>query len=126
MMPRWCSRLEACRKELELRFRRTPLHLHLGTSSHPRHRSGEGTLRWPCPLCHGPSAIVAPQPTSPEPLGSQEPPALSQKVPLLVMHLAVRQVGTPEVEACSEVPVDQRVVGRCSCVRYGEYEPSII
>jgi hypothetical protein len=87
---------------------------------------GEGTLRWPCPLCHGPSAAVAPQPASPELLGSQEPPALSQKVPLLVMPLAVHQAGTPGVVARSEVPADQWAVGRCSCVRYDECEPSII
>jgi hypothetical protein len=61
-----------------------------------------------------------------EPLGSQEPPALSQKVPLPVMPFAVRRAGTPGVVARSEVPADQRAIGRCSCVRYGECEPSII
>jgi hypothetical protein len=58
---------------------------------------GEGTLHWPRPLCHGPSAAVARQSVSPEPLGSQEPPPLSQKVPLLVMPLVVRRAGTPGV-----------------------------
>jgi hypothetical protein len=69
---------------------------------------------------------AAPQQASPEPLGSQESPALSQKVPLLVMPLTVREAMTPGVVARSEVPADQWVVDRCSCVRYGECEPSII
>jgi hypothetical protein len=42
------------------------------------------------------------------------------------MLLAVRQAMTPGVVARFEVPADQRVVGQCSCVRYGECEPSII
>jgi hypothetical protein len=87
---------------------------------------GECTPRWPCPLCLGTSAAAAPQQASPEPLGSQEPPALSQKVPLLVMPLAVHRAVTPGVVARSEVPADQWVVGWCSCVWYGECEPSII
>jgi hypothetical protein len=62
---------------------------------------------------------------SPEPLGSQEPPALSQKDPLPVMLLAVHWAVTPGVVARLEVPADQRAVGRCSCVRYGECEPTI-
>jgi hypothetical protein len=66
------------------------------------------------------------QPASPEPLGSQEPPALSQKVPLLVMPLVVCRVGTLEAAAHSEVPADRQVDGRCSCVRCDGYEPSII
>jgi hypothetical protein len=87
---------------------------------------GEGTLCWPCLLYHGPSATAAPQLASPEPLGSQDPPALSQKVSLPVMLLVVRRAGTPRVVAHSEVPANQWAVGRCSCVRYGECEPSII
>jgi hypothetical protein len=94
--------------------------------SHPWRRSGEGTLCWPYLLYLGPSAATAPQQASPEPLGSQEPPALSQKVPLLVMLLAVRRAVTPCVVAHFEVPADQRAVGRCSCVRYSECEPSVI
>jgi hypothetical protein len=73
-----------------------------------------------------PLAAVAPQQASPELLGSQEPPALSQKVLLRVMPLVVRRARTPGVVARSEVPADQRAVGRCSSVRYGECEPSII
>ncbi len=81
---------------------------HLGTSSQVRYRSREDALRWSCLLCHGP-LIVALQPASPELLGSQELLALSQKVPLLAMPLAVRRAGTPGVVARSEVPADRRV-----------------
>jgi hypothetical protein len=86
----------------------------------------EGTLRWPCLLHLGPSAAATPQQVSSEPLGSRGPPALSQKAPLLVMLLTVHRVVTPGVVARFEVPADQQVVGRCSCVQYGECEPSII
>jgi hypothetical protein len=99
---------------------------HLGTSSQIRYRSGEGAIRWSCLLCHGPPVAAAPQPASPELLGSQELPALSQKVPLLAMPLAVRRAGTPGVVARSEVPADRRVDDRCSCVRCDGYEPTII
>jgi hypothetical protein len=44
---------------------------------------------------------------SPKPLGSQELPALSQKAPLPVMLLAVRQAVTPGVVAHFKVPADQ-------------------
>jgi hypothetical protein len=37
-----------------------------------------------------------------------------------MMLLAVRRAVTPRVVAHFEVPTDQRAVGRCSCVRYGE------
>jgi hypothetical protein len=87
---------------------------------------GEGTLRWPCLLHLGPSVAAAPQQACPKPLGSPEPPALSQEAPLPVMLLAVRQAMTPGVVARFEVPADQQAVGRCSCVRYSECEPSII
>jgi hypothetical protein len=70
--------------------------------------------------------VAAPQPASPEPLGSQEPLALSRKVPLLVMPLVVRRAGTREAAAYSEVPVDRQVDGRCSCMWCGRYETSII
>jgi mono/diheme cytochrome c family protein len=72
----------------------------------PRYRSGEGALRRSCLPCHGPSVAAAPQPASPKPLGSQEPPALYQKVPLLVMPLVVRRAGTLEAAAHSEEPAD--------------------
>jgi hypothetical protein len=100
--------------------------MHLSTSSRPRRHSGEGTLHWPYLLYHGPLVAAAPQQASLESLGSQEPPALSQKVPLRVMPLAVCRARTPGVVAHSEVPADQWAVGRCSCVRYGECKPSII
>jgi hypothetical protein len=87
---------------------------------------GEGTLHWPCLLRPGPLATAAPQQVSPKPLGSRGPPALSQMAPLPVLLLAVRRVMTPGVVARFEVPADQRAVDRCSCVWYGECEPSII
>jgi hypothetical protein len=43
-----------------------------------------------------------------------------------MMRLEVRRVVPPEVVAHVEVSADQRVDGRCSCVRYSECEPSII
>jgi hypothetical protein len=69
---------------------------------------------------------TAPWPVSPQLLGSLELPTLSQKVPLLVIPLAVRRARTPGVVARSEVPADRRVDGRCSCVLCDGYEPSII
>jgi hypothetical protein len=108
------------------RARRTPPHQHLGTSSQLRYRSGKGALCWSCLPCHGPQVDAAPQPESPKPLGSQEPLALSQKFPLLVMALVVRRTGTLEAATHSKVPADRRGDRRCSCVRCGEYEPSII
>jgi hypothetical protein len=87
---------------------------------------GEGVLHWSCLLCHGPPVVAVPQLASPEPLGSQEPPALSRKVPILVMPLVVHRAGTLEAATHFEVPADQQVDDRCSCVRCGGYEPSII
>jgi hypothetical protein len=85
-----------------------------------------GTLRWPCLLCHGPSTAAAPQQASPEPLDSQGPLALSQKVPLPVMHVEVCQVVTPRAVAHFKVPANQQVDVRSSCMRCSECEPSII
>jgi hypothetical protein len=59
--------------------------------------SGEGALHWSCLLCPGPPVAAPPQPASPEPLDSQEPPTLSRKVSLLVMPLVVCRAGTLEV-----------------------------
>jgi hypothetical protein len=56
-------------------------------------------------MCHGPS-VVALQLVSPEQLGSQEPLALSRRVPLLELPLVVRRAGTLEATARSEVPTD--------------------
>jgi hypothetical protein len=86
----------------------------------------EFDLHWPCLLCHGSSATAAPQQASPEPLGSQGPPALSQKAPPHVICAAARWTVTPRAVAHSEVPANQWVDNRCSCVRCGECEPSII
>jgi hypothetical protein len=63
---------------------------------------------------------------SPEPLDSQGLPALSQNVPPPVMHVEVCRAVTPGAVACFEVPADQQVDDRCSCMRCGECEPSII
>jgi hypothetical protein len=117
---------EAYQRGSKIQPRRTPPRQHLGTSSQLRYRSGEGALRWSCLLCPGPLVAAAPQSASPKPFGSQGPPALSRKVPLLVMPLVVRRAGTLEAVAHSEVPADRRVDDWCSCVRCGGYEPSII
>jgi hypothetical protein len=63
---------------------------------------------------------------SPEPLGPRGPLALSQKAPPPVMRLKVHRVVPPEVVAHVEVPANQWADDRCSYVRYGECEPSII
>jgi hypothetical protein len=86
---------------------------------------GEGALHWSYLLCHGP-LVVALQLASPEPLGSQEPLALSRRFPLSVMPLVVCRAKTLEAATRSEVPVDRRVDGQCSCMRCGGYEPSNI
>jgi hypothetical protein len=86
---------------------------------------GGGCFHWTCLRCYGPP-VVAPQPASPEPLGSQEPPALSRRVPLLAMPLMVGRAGTPEAAAHFEVPANRRVDDWCSCVRCGRYKSSNI
>jgi hypothetical protein len=110
-MHRCSSRARSLPARTRASARRTPPHLHPGTSSHPRCRLGEGTLCWPHLLRPGPLAAAAPQQASPEPLGSHGPPALSQKAPPPVMHLEVRRVVPPEVVAHVEVPADQWVDG---------------
>jgi hypothetical protein len=111
---------------LEIQPRRTPPRQYLGTSSQIWYRSGEGALRWSWLLCLGPLGAAAPQPASPELLGSLELPALSQKVPLLAMPLAVRRAGTPGVVVRFKVPANRRVDDWCSCVQCDGYKPSII
>jgi hypothetical protein len=69
----------------------------------------EGALYWSCLPCHDPQAAATPQQASSRLLGSQEPLALSQRVPLLVMPLVVHRAGTLGAAAHSEVPADQRV-----------------
>ena len=86
---------------------------------------GGGCLHRSCLLCHG-SLVVALQLVSPEQLGSQEPLALSRRVPPLVLPLVVCRAGILEAAARSEVPADRWVDGRCSCLRCGGYEPSNI
>jgi hypothetical protein len=83
-------------------------------------------IRWPRLLCPAPSAAATPQQASPELLGHRGPPALSQKAPPPVMRLEVRRAVPPEVVAHVEVPAEQRADDRCSCMWYGECEPSII
>jgi hypothetical protein len=126
VMPGVPAKLKACQRGLEIRPRRTPTHQHLGTSSHLQYRSEEGALCWSCLRCYNPPVVAVPQPTCPEPLGSQEPPVLSRRVPLLVMTLMVCRAGTLEAAAHSEVPADRWVDDQCSCVRCGGYEPSNI
>jgi hypothetical protein len=105
VMPRCSSRARSLPARTGASTRRTPPHPHLGTSSHPRCHSAEGTLHWPCLLHPSPSVAAAPQQASPEPLGSQGPPTLSQKDPLHVMLLAVRRAVTPRVVAYFKVPL---------------------
>jgi hypothetical protein len=95
-------------------------------SSHPRCRSWEGTLRWPCLQRPGPSAIAAPQQASPELLGSQGPPALSPKAPPPVMRIEMCLAVTPGVVAHFDVLADQWADNQCSYVRCSECKPSII
>jgi hypothetical protein len=64
--------------------------------------------------------------TSLEQLGSQGPLALSQKAHPPMMCIGVRWAVTPGAVVHFEVPADQWADDRCSCVRYGECEPSII
>ncbi len=98
---------------------------HLGTSSQVRYRLEEVVLHQSYLLCQGPP-VVDLQLANPEQLGSQEPLALSRRVPLLELPLVVGRAGILEVAARSEVPADRQVDGRCSCVQYDGYEPSII
>jgi hypothetical protein len=123
----WCSsRAQSMPVRTGASARRTPPHRHLGTSSHPRCRLGEGTLHWPRLLRPGPSAAATPQQASPEALGLRGPLALSHKAPPPVMRLKVRQAVPLEVVAHVEVPADQWADSQCSCVQYGECKPSII
>jgi hypothetical protein len=43
-----------------------------------------------------------------------------------MMRMEGRQAVTPRAVAHFVVPADKRVDGRCSCMRCGECEPSII
>jgi hypothetical protein len=73
-------------------------------------------------MCHGPP-VVALQQACPEPLGSQEPPALSRKVPLLGMPLEVCRAGIPGVVARSEVALACGAAGTSHLTfRREEYE----
>jgi hypothetical protein len=126
VIPRCSSRAQNLPARTGASARRTPPHPHPGTSSLPQCHLGEGTLCLPHILHLGPSATTAPQQVSPEPLGPRGPLALSQKAPPPVMHLEVRRAVPPEVVTHVMVPADQWANSRCSCVRYGECEPSII
>jgi hypothetical protein len=86
---------------------------------------GEVALHQPYHLCQGP-LVVALQLASPKQLGSQEPLALSRRVPLLEMPRVIGRAGIVEAAARSKVPADRQVDGRCFCMQYDEYEPSII
>ena len=101
------------------------------TSSASRYNfSGLASLERSCPSSslssvRGPP-VVALRSANPEQLGSQEPLALSRRVPLLKLPLVVCWAGILEAVAHSGVPADQQADDRCSCVRCGGYEPSII
>jgi hypothetical protein len=125
VMPRRSSRARSLPMRTGASTRRTPPRPYLSTSSCPLCCLGEVALHRPCLLCHGSPAAPPPQQVSPEPTGSQGPQALSQKVPP-VMRIEVRRAVTPRAVAHFEVPADQWVVDRCSCVWCGECEPSII
>jgi hypothetical protein len=90
-----------------------------------RYHSGEVVLHQSYPLYRGPP-IVALLPVNPEQSGSQEPLALSRRVPPLKLPLVVCRARILEAAAHSEVPTDRQVDNRCSCVRCDGYEPSII
>jgi hypothetical protein len=64
------------------------------------YRSGEVALHQSCVLCYGPP-VVALQLANPEQLGSQEPLALSRRVPLLELPLVVHRARTLEAAARS-------------------------
>jgi hypothetical protein len=59
-------------------------------------------------------------------LGSQFPPAPSQKTPPLEIRAIVHRDVAPVAVAHSMVPADQRANDWCSCVQFGEYKPFII
>jgi hypothetical protein len=59
-------------------------------------------------------------------MGSQGLPTLSQNAPPPLMRAAVHRAMTPGGVVHYGVLANQRANDRCSCVRYGECEPSII
>jgi hypothetical protein len=108
-----------------MQLQRTPPRQRLGTTSPVRYRSGKVVLHQSCPMYRGPP-VVALLLANPKQSGSQEPLALSQRVLPLKLPLVVCRAGILEAVARSEVPADRQVDGRCSCMRCGGYEPSII
>jgi hypothetical protein len=119
------AKLKAYRRGSEIQLRRTPPRQHLGTTSHVRYRLGEVGLHQSYLPYRGPLVVALPL-ANPEQLGSQEPLALSRRVPPLELPLVVCWARILEAVVRSEVPVDRQVDGRCSCVWCGGYEPSNI
>jgi hypothetical protein len=104
-MPRCSSKARSLPERSKIQLRRTPPRQHLGTTSPVRYRSGEVVLHQSYPLYRGPP-VVAILPANPEQLGTQEPLALSQRVPPLKLPLVVCRAGILEAAARSEVPAD--------------------
>jgi hypothetical protein len=109
---------------------RTLSRQHPCIASQPLCHSRESTPPHLCLHCwhRGPPAATVPPPQQVhvELLGSQVPPARSKKAPPPEMHVVVHHAMPPVAVARLEVPADQWVDNRCSCVRCGEDEPFII
>jgi hypothetical protein len=76
-------------------------------------------------------AVVMPRCSSkaqslPVRIGDSAPKDSTLSASRYIFSGSVCRAGTLEAAAHSEVPADQRVDDRCSYVRYGGYEPSII
>jgi hypothetical protein len=89
-----------------IQLRRTPPRQHLSTTSPVWYRSGEVVLHQSYPLYRGPPVVSLPL-ANHEQLGSQEPLALSRRVPPLKLPLVVCRAGILEAVARFEVPADR-------------------
>jgi hypothetical protein len=109
----------------------SPKGLHLiGISVHLLNlclTQGGSTPHCHCLHCshHDPPA-AAPQRVCPGLLSTQVPPARPEKTPPPEICVVVCRAMALLAVAHFEVSADQRAINQCSCVRCGEYEPSII